>query len=306
MRRFAVISVLFCLLLSSTAAAQVEPPPDSAPIEVFQRQIREIEQRVTALEAENARLHSEIEHYQFLREDIEQYRQFIAREQIAFKDFLERLITIAATVITVLSGASAYLGFKTLQDIRRDAQRVVQQGAEQIKRDAEQQLQRMIRDTLTDVKTRLDVINELVHRELVRKHAHVVATGRHKDLEDLHPSVLELLTRQGIRVSCTRTLPDEMETLMQSIENGEVDILLYYWHPEPETGDYDPLLDQLIHTLGERLLHVPILIYATKTVGRANRDNVNAYGYGTYANTPVTLVTNLNTLILTFGRRPSK
>ncbi|MBY6277774.1 MAG: hypothetical protein CWE10_16520 [Symbiobacterium thermophilum] len=278
-------------------------------IEALRRNISELEEKVKDLEAENARLRAEIEHYQFLREDTERYRQFIQHEQGEFKDFLERMITFAAKVIAVIvavgGAALAFFDIKTVNDIRRQADRSIQEQARQIKQDAKRRMQMVAKKALAGLDSRIRVLGDIVHRELMRRHARVVAAGRLEDWRSLPPTVFELLSHQGIQLDW-RILPNEMEPLMQSIQNGEIDILLYYWHPEPGTEPpQDPILDQLIHTLQERSLQVPVLIYTTKPIGGPNRDHANGYGYAAFANTPMTLVTSLNALIPTFGRRSS-
>lgn len=279
-------------------------------IEALRRNISELEQKVKDLEAENARLRAEIEHYQFLREDTERYRQFIQHEQGEFKDFLERLITFAAKVIAVIVAvggvAFAVFDIKTVNDIRRQADRSIQEQARQIKRDAKQRMQMVAKKALAGLDSRINVLDDIVHRELMRRRARVVACSRFEHWRSLHPTVFELLSQQGIQID-SRILPNDMEPVMQSIQNGEIDILLYYWHPEPGTNPpQDPVLDQLIHALQERSLQVPVLIYTTDHVDDPNKKHAKDYGYATFANSPLTLVTNLNAMIPTFGRRSFK
>lgn len=306
MRRFA-ISILCLLCFSPAVFAQVEPYPQSETVESLQQNISETQQKVEELESEIARMRSEIEHYQFLREDMEQYRQFIEREQTEFKDFLERLITISAKVIgvvvTVASAMFAFLNIKTVNDVSRTTTRMYRRKLNQIKRSAELRMQRVAEKAVAELENQVNVLLEIVQNEISRRQARVIVCSKFPNTDALDATVLALLSHQGIQISA-RILPADTDSLVQSIENNQIDILVYFWHPEPGTEPpQDPILDQLILTLQERSLHVPVLIYAKTYVRGQNQQLAQDYGYATFANTPVTLVTNLNALIPTFGRR---
>jgi len=288
MRRFTVSTILFWLLLGTVAFAEVAQFPDSDTIETLRLRITEIEEKVTALEAENARLRSEIEHYQYLREDTERYRQFIEREQSEFKDFLEKLvgnsITIISITVTVVLGVLGFFGVRTLEDFKREMKRQVQQ---------------MAQEAIAGTEAHVNALGDLVRRELWRKKARVAAAATIDDLEALHPIVIQHLRQQGIQLK-TVYLPDMMPDLMTDLQKREIDILVYRYRPQPV--GYDPVLDQLVDTALEYDLQMPILVYAPGDLKVPDKYR-SKYGYITYANTPMTVVTNLNALIPTFGRR---
>lgn len=290
MRRFVVTAILSWLLLCPVAFAEVVQSSDSDTIDTLRLRITELEEKVTALEAENARLRSEIEHYQFLREETERYRQFIEREQSAFKDFLEKLLGNSAKIVTltltVVGGVLGFFGVRTFKDIKLEMER---------------QVQRKVQEKIAGTEAHVNALDDLVRRELLRRNARVTVAATTDDLEALRPIVIKHLRRQGIQLKVAQ-LPDMMSALLTDLRNREIDILVYRYRPQ--RGNHDPVLDELVHTVLEHGLEIPILIYVPGGL-QVGVEYVSQYGYITYANTPMTVVTNLNALVPTFGRRLS-
>lgn len=293
MRFFLAVMVVCCFVL---LAKPVSAEPNSVGAEADQEMV-ELQRRVTELEAEVIRLEAQRDNYQYLKEETQQYREFIERERNESRKFFEDLMKYAVGGALALGGGIAtFLGVRTAQDVRKRIQRSIDQKLPEIQSKA-------IAEVGTAVEGRIEGIREeavaaltaLHRREQWYKRARVLALGR-EDLLDMIQPAFSVLEERGLQVE---RAPYPIDRLADRIRNGEVNIVILRYGAS--RGQQDPHVPVVVDTLREIGKPVPLLVYNETHVDQADDKLIRSYVWSTYAQSNATLVGNLFQLAHVFA-----
>ncbi|KKM13059.1 hypothetical protein SY88_00400 [Clostridiales bacterium PH28_bin88] len=294
MHKRMLFPLLCFLVVAFTHPVYAEPQPVA---QVAQETVETLQQKVEDLEAELTRLRAQEEHYQFLKEEIGKYREFIEQERNELMLFQESLWTKFITILGILASVIGFMGFKTLADVKGEIKKRAEKSMEDIEKRTEQQLEELVQESVGYVRTKVDTLRQIIERETQYRSARVIAIGTEQDLESMGLEI-QLLQEKGI---CVTKQPHPVCNLARQLERGEVDIVLYRYHPQE--SDQDPAFRQILETLCQSMRQVPLLVYAPSVhVVGGDKLALNDYPLHNFANTAATLVGNLYTLTHIFSK----
>jgi hypothetical protein len=259
--------------------------------------VQQLQHRVTELEAEVLRVKAQQDNYQYLKEETQQYRTFIERERDQSRQFLEDMMKYGALAIALVGGVATFFGWKTMQDVRKHIQESSEKKLSEIRDQAIANVAAAVENRVSGVRDELVVtLTDLNRREQWYKRARVLAVGQGEDLDTLIQPAFSVLEQKGLRVELA-THP--VAGLAEHIRQGDVNILILRYAPGADKRD--PYLSVVIETLREIGKPVPLLVYAEGQVAGDDHALIRGYTWGTYANTYLTLVTNLYQLAHVFA-----
>ena len=284
------IVVWFVALLLFTSVAFAA---SSSPEQDLARKVADLEAEVAKLRAQNdlqATLLRELISFRSdLSADAKTHRESL--EQTTDRSFhmIERLINVAAIVFGLVAAAFTCVGLRTIKDVKRI-----------VEEKASTSLKAIIDKRVYAYEQRVEALQSLADREMSHRNSRVLILGSEEDIEALNTERDEI-TRSGVRSVAISEYP--CKDLPGKITNDEVDIIVFRFHPNEDKSD--PRICQLSSFLQEKGCRIPLLVY-THGYGRvekADKQILDQYPWSTYANNPVTLVSNLYGLAQIFSSK---
>lgn len=291
-----LLPLLYILVMAFAFPAYAEPQPAKhESVEILQRKVEE-------LETEMMRLRAKDEHYQFLKEEIQQYRKFIEQERNQIRLFYENITKIIGFIVTILIGVASFFGFKSIDDIKKMAQERIEKKLEQIEESAAQQINHLVQESIGHVKKNIEALQQIIQRETQYRNSRILAIGSKENLESMKQVEIPLLESKGIQLSLQ---PYPVDDLAGLLRRGEFNIVLYRYNLQ-DGDQQDPALCQILEALCTSIC-LPLMVYAPSI--RVSKDDVQAlndYPLHTFANSAATLVGNLYSLTHIFSREVVK
>jgi len=227
--------------------------------------------------AQNARdttgLSTREEHYQFLREDLANYRQFIKDERRAHRQFLEDTYRNILILVTVGLAILGFLGVRSWKNLR-----------EKLELEYRNQIKAIIDSQLLATEQKIEALNQLVHQESMwrnqAKLRFVVPEARLKAFLDT-----ELAYFGGKKPNFVVGPLTEEETFEQ------FDVIVYYLAKDGD-GE-DEVLQQIVRKVAGRT--IPIVVYThgeRLDFKSATSQDLQNYQFHNFANNIITLLNN--------------
>lgn len=288
----------FCCLILLATSVSAEPLTPGA---VADQETVELKRRVTELEAEVTRLQAQRDQYQYLKEETQQYRQFIERERDESRRFLEDLfkyVSVAVACLVAVGGALAtFVGIRTVNDVRSRIQKSSVEKLNEIQGMAIAEVGAAVESQIAGVRDDMvSALTELHRNQQWYKRAHVLAVGREADLLPMVKPALSRLEQRGLRVDLA---PYPMTGVADRIRNGEINIVIFRYGAA--RGQRDPHLPDVVDMLRNIGKPVSLLVYNETRVDDADDALIRSYEWSTYANSNVTLIGNLFQLAHVFA-----
>lgn len=233
--------------------------------------------------------------YQFLKEEIRDFRDHIAMERQAHREFLEdtysKLAWFIGVVAAVVGGIIIFFDFRTKKDIKDTVQRRFREYTKGLINEENEQINISISD-----------LKKIINRETNYLNKKIVFWGSEIDKSRFENRELELITTRGIK---SIIFAENQNDLNKLIKDEKIDLIIYYYNPTAEK--IDPILHQLVSFLNGNKKRIPLLVYNYEKEGEAGRlfssdwKIVQTYPYQIVPNSPITLVNHLYTTINYFS-----
>lgn len=233
--------------------------------------------------------------YQFLKEEIRNFRDQIALERQAHREFLEdtysKLAWFIGVVAAVVGGIIIFFDIRTKKDIKDTVQRRFREYTKGLIDEENERINISISD-----------LKKIINRETSYLNKQIVFLGAEKDRQKFQNRELQLINARGIQFI---KFAEKAEEINKLIAAEKIDLIIYYY--DPTENKNDPVLHQLISILDNNGKKIPLLVYNYEKEGEggrlfhSDREKVQTYPYHIIPNSPITLINHLYTTINYFS-----
>ncbi len=248
-----------------------------------------LEERILQLETEVIKLDAQKENYDFIKNEIKEFRSFIETERHNLQTYIELLLWLAGFLITLFMGMLYFLSIRTYKDLIPILENSIKE-----------KIDKSLDKNLEDVNEKIDALQLLINREILYKSSGILIVGDINDFKSMEEEISVL--ENYINKQCVKTI--EISEFSKRINLLNPSIVIFCnknGYKEREQ------FINIIETLNNLKQSIPLIIY---TYGQEQlRDErtviANSYFWTTYANNPDTLVGSIFTLAHSFTQRRS-
>lgn len=237
-------------------------------------------------------------HYQYLTNELNQYRSYLQQERTEHRQFLERGMTIVSIFVGIVGTVLGVLGVRTYRDIRKQLQDFRQNAEQKLQQDLAQARAQFASDAraafaqdpgVKEAERKYQALTQLVNTR--------IAVDQGTYLLLAYPDKLAEMQAPGEEVSFLAQAFPNLTTLTapQLPELSTLDVLIYRVQVDGE-GEDAFLRDQLLPSLQQQKAAVPLVVYAKGFSERIKGETSNAltkYPLHVIANMTPTLIDNI-------------
>ncbi|WP_141201741.1 hypothetical protein [Paludifilum halophilum] len=269
--RFGVFLILFLLVSGSFPLS---------PAFAEEKQDKDLSRKVEKLEAELEKLRAKEESYDYLKEENREYRKFVEKEWDRFLSMLSWFFPLAITIIGALL---LFLNFKSIRDIKATVR-------EQVQEKADEELKGTLKKHVTQIEEDVASLKLMAARESWFKNANILVLDKgtlQSFLSSTHLSERENLIYAS----------KPYEQLPHILEEERVDIVIYEYDKPDVEDEWDPHIIDVLNQLKQAKETIPVVIYCPHQLPRKEFNRISkCYRWYHFANTPITLITNVSSL----------
>lgn len=248
-----------------------------------------LEDRILKLETEVIKLDAQKENYDFIKNEIKEFRSFIETERHNFQTYIECLLWLAGLLIALFIGMLGFLSIKTYKDLIPILENSIKE-----------KIDKSVDKNLEDVNEKIDALQLIINREILYKNSGILIVGDTNDFKSMEEEITIL--ENYINKQCVKTI--EINEFNKGISSLNPSIVVFCnknGYKEREQ------FINIIETLNKLKHSIPLIIYTygQQQLRDERTDIANSYFWTTYANNPVTLVGSIFTLAHSFTQRRS-
>jgi len=232
--------------------------------------------------------------YEFLKQQVTEYREFVERERKQHQDFLEnmytKLVTIVSGFAVLITALLSFFGWQSKKDV-----------AQTVKKLFEDHSLKLIDERNETIKFSVSELKRLLEKETKYQKKSILFLTSRVNLETFAQRELPIIAARGMKNYKPMTSIEEAFPL---IKTEAYDVIVYYYNPSgekpKESGDSH--FRDIVEFLKTRQAKTPLIVY-TYEKGENNqlfpidREKLSAYPYIVTANFPITLVNVLHTVV---------
>lgn len=296
------------------------------------------EQRMEKLERQMTNQEQLLEGYQKLleesknfREDLQQQTQLLQTNVQIQLDSLYQTVSVLLTIFTiVLGGLQVYFIYslgqsrkevkETIQEMKKETREKIREQQEKleeeqakdmkkIQEEIDQQFKEQLYRVLNEDKS-VEAIQQIVQKELSYTSARICVVSLTKQGKNrLQDREIPLIKQAGIKEDImVYTFEQNKEQIQKKIEDGEIDVLIYYCEPLEEKEKKDQSLFELVEMVKDSKRDIPLITYTYEGRDKLEDDDKNKANelIHTPANFPSTLLQALLSLAYVFNHKTSQ
>ncbi|WP_089972234.1 hypothetical protein [Lihuaxuella thermophila] len=291
-------------------------------IHVYAEEAKTPEQKMAELEAEMERLKAKGENYDFLKEEVKNFRESVQKERESLTNTFNIYLGLLTGIIGVAGLSITIVGFifyfkvgqsrKELDDQINTMKKEMQDRLNQLEyeftekvrkkfqKEMEKVAAQLINEEMDTYKESLEALNELIDKELKNKKVRVLVTGPEDEIKKMEENELKILNKQVYK---TTVKPFDKAEIAKELQNNEFDIIIYRY-PKTNEGGYQSSVGILAQMLKQHSRQLPLLVYSD--YGKIDDPELNTYLLRSYANIPSSLISNLFSLYQVFYKQEAK
>lgn len=244
----------------------------------------------------------------FMLAEIKEYRKYIEQERREYQSFLTRIYSTLGILISALAGIVAFLGIKTLGDLRAKSMTELEEAKKEIEKEAkavmEAKLSTLVEEKLSSKDELVQALQRVALTQAVWQKAKILMVGAEEDLERMRQTIRPYFDKSKVQID-TKTWTDQLTVV-------GYDAVIRYYRPDAILKDLDGeaitdhagkpvnydgvLINEMLPVL--QRTQTPLILYTYRPHLKDNRVDaqtfakVNAYLHGTMANFPFSLIAN--------------
>lgn len=274
------------------------------------------DQRLEELESEVKQLQTAEQQYDFLKEEVKNFREFMQtqtkdyQDQIkAQQDNISSLVTHAFTIAgVILTAITVFLTWQWGQT-RKEMNEIIElerkKLMEKLQKDLDQlreEMKQWIHGEKEQIEQRFTVMTEIIDREIQFRQTRILLVGADSSELIMNELDRELLQQQHIEVEPFLFKEDQFQ---KKLDQHSCDIVMYRYHPKPEP---DETLQKVVTQLKEKDEFIPLVIYSKKHLKEEDKKQIDTYRWVWIANFYTTFINHIFTLSHAFSnmKKPEK
>lgn len=268
MKLFVKVFLLLCLFL--------------IPVEAFaQANLDNHEKRIQELETEVIKLKAQNEHYQYLKDEIKNYREYVASEENKFTEFIKYIIYVAGAIVLVVTGVFTFFGIRTFRDV-----------AKWLKETTKQNMKKFIGTEMESYTDKVTALEQVIEKQRQLNKCHVLIIGQesmNKEVQELDKCVGRAELMGFNEKEFTKKLEDSIDAVVLQYQKNE-------------STNSDERLDTIVALLNKSGREIPLIIYYNGRIEGKDKETCDKYYWTNYSNSPSTLIGNVYMLAHAFNR----
>lgn len=308
--------LLFMLTLLTFSCAFLFPLEGQAQdVDALQKEVENLRSEVQKLKTKN-------DEYEFLKEQIKEFKDSAERELGNYRTFVEGEWNKFLNFLYVVGGLAVffvgweYFTFrrrlkKKYDELLKEATEEIETQKIEIEKEINKKWDQFVKEN--KLKKRVDDLERLMQNERRYKKAKVLVLGSEADLNAMKEYLDLAMTQRGMKEPeylPLGTNPKELpkEEIKKKLENKEV-VVYYYDHKKKkhdQENNEDLLLDyrmrELMNFLSEENIQIPTIVYTYKKdedgwMQKKDKKFLNKFVWQIPANSPLTLLGHIFTYI---------
>lgn len=262
----------------------------------------QLEKVVTDEEKNSIQSNSKDETIDFLESQYDKYFEFADKDRASFFDLINLFFVALGVLVTGAIVVVYWLFGQSREEVRKNADREIENSLAGLKVNAEQKLQELINPKITEYEDKLKEFTRMLNNNYKLKNSEILIISNENQIDNL---AIELQTRAKAIVKKTEIHPvDLFDKFQEFIVDKKMDMIIYMYEENYE--DENHVLEKYLELLIEKDSRIPLIVYTGfKQLKGDNLNLANKYPYSTFANMQTTLTTSIISLsnIISYERK---
>jgi hypothetical protein len=231
-------------------------------------------------------LQAQKDNYDYLKQEMAEYRQFLEKQQEEQQKSLQLYYTIILGGLGLLVGFFIFMLGKTRRDVEKQLKTLYENYALEV-----------WGEKSTRLNERIKRQERILALETNYKNARVLVVVSTNDQKFVKDAIEEPLNERGI----TDILPvtELNDEIVYEIKKERFDVIIRYYNLPTGSESVDEAMNQLVDLVIDSKIHTPLIVYTYRTeqMSKKDRDRILDYRYAVAANFPITLVDYVTTAV---------
>ncbi|MFY3792565.1 hypothetical protein ACOQFO_12905 [Ureibacillus sp. MALMAid1270] len=262
----------------------------------------QLEKVVTDEEKNSIQSNSKDETIDFLESQYDKYFEFADKDRASFFDLVNLFFVALGVLVTGAIVVVYWLFGQSREEVRKNADREIENSLAGLKVNAEQKLQELINPKITEYEDKLKEFTRMLNNNYKLKNSEILIISNENQIDNL---AIELQTRAKAIVKKAEIHPvDLFDKFQEFIVDKKMDMIIYMYEENYE--DENHVLEKYLELLIEKDSRIPLIVYTGfKQLKGDNLNLANKYPYSTFANMQTTLTTSIISLsnIISYERK---
>lgn len=264
--------------------------PGLIPFPVFgqtQVTLDDLNRQVQSLQAQK-------DNYDYLKQEMAEYRNFLEKQQEEHRKFLELCYGLVGGLIVVIGGILGLFGWKTIQDFKKNVNEY-----------CESHLIKLVDKKGEELILPLREVQRKIREETAYRNSAILVVAPEVRNTEIYEDLINPLSERGIK---NIRIEPQIDNLIASIRDNYFRAIVRYYDPKPQGKDgNDLVLQRLVDLLTAANAHIPLIIYTSgvsdNKLSDIDNNKIKNYRYAVASNFCLTLLERV--LMSIIGVKPS-
>lgn len=201
----------------------------------------ELNRQVQSLQAQK-------DNYDFLKQEMSEYRKFLERQQEEHRKFLELCYGLVGFVIVTIGGILGFFGWRTIQGFKKSVNDY-----------CESHLLKLVDKKGEELIAPLHEVQRKIREETAYRNSAILVVAPEIRNKEVNEDLVIPLNERGIK---NIRIESKIDTLSTMIRDNCFRAVVRYYDPKPPSKEgKDPELHRLVNLLTVSNTHIPLIIY---------------------------------------------
>lgn len=256
-------------------------------------QVIQLKKVVTDEEKNSFEPNSKDETIDFLESQYDKYFEFADKDRESFFNLVNLFFVALGVLVTGAIVVIYWLFGQSRAEVRKNADREIENSLAGLKINAEQKLQELINPKITEYEGKLQEFTRMLNNNYKLKSSEILIISNENQMDNL---AIELQTRSKAIVKTAEIHSvDLFDKFQKFLAEKKMDMIVYMYDEIYEAENH--VLEKYLELLLEKDSRIPLIVYTNyKQLKDDNLILANKYPYSTFANMPTTLTTSIISL----------
>lgn len=230
----------------------------------------------------------------FLKQEYINYRDFANSDRESFMS----LVNVFFVSLGILATGGIIILYwifgQTRNEVKESADLTIKKSISKIEKNAKKQIKSLLPSKVKNIEEKFTELQRFMDNQQKLRNIKVLVLTPVNKKEEMEK--LEVRRIREIVGEVDVSTLDNLEYFKEKVENKKIDLIIYRYE-KLENAAQEKQIREYIKILKDINSRVPIVIYAISKLDGEDLSWVNSYYYSTFANLPVTLTTNMISLL---------
>lgn len=230
----------------------------------------------------------------FLKQEYTNYREFANSDRESFMNLVNVFFVSLGILVTGGIIILYWIFGQTRNEVQESADLTIKKSVSEIEENAERQIKSLLPPKLKNIEEKFTELQRFMDNQHKLRNSKVLVLTPENKKEEMEK--LEVRRIREIVGEVDVSTLGNLGYFKGKLENKKIDLIVYRYE-KLENAAQENKIREYIKILKKNNSRIPIVIYTKSKLEGEDESSVNSYYYSTFANMPVTLTTNMISLL---------